>query len=143
MDTSKNYYESVMRDFATYARGRSLEQYCREEAVDYKWMLKAQKQYGIPEKAKPTKTAKRPKEKTPEETPEMIQLHFESEGNGESIAERVAEVFRREPETEVTPPKQSRWSVTSLRMTTPSGYEIEIRTDNPAAVSELLAKLTA
>ena len=29
MDTSKNYYETVMRDFTMYARGRTLEQYCR------------------------------------------------------------------------------------------------------------------
>ena len=29
MDTSKNYYDSVMRDFQTYGRGRTLEQYCR------------------------------------------------------------------------------------------------------------------
>lgn len=143
MDTSKTYYESVMQDFAMYARGRTLEQYCRDQAVDYKWLLKAQKQYGIPEKSKPTKPARRTKEKTPDETPEMIQLHFDPEENSGNIAEKVAEVFRAEPDTEVTPPHAAQWAVTSLSMTTPSGYEIEIRTDNPAAVSELLAKLTA
>ncbi len=143
MDTSKTYYESVMQDFAMYARGRTLEQYCRDQAVDYKWLLKAQKQYGIPEKSKPTRVAKRTKDKTLEETPEMIQLHFDPEENSDNIAGKVAEIFRPEPEAEVSQPNQAQWSVTSLSMTTPSGYEIEIRTTNPAAVSELLAKLTA
>ena len=143
MDTSKNYYETVMRDFAMYARGRTLEQYCRDEAVDYKWLQKAQKQYGIPDKGKTTKIIKRSKEKTQDETPEMIQLHFKPEDNADNIAEKMAEVFQSEPEAPAKQPVQEQWAVTSLKMTTPSGYEIEIRTDRPAAVSELLAKLTA
>lgn len=34
METSKDYFESVIRDFKTYGRGRTLEQNCRDEAVD-------------------------------------------------------------------------------------------------------------
>ncbi len=143
MDTSKNYYETVMRDFAMYARGHSLEQYCRDEAVDYKWLQKAQKQYGIPEKSKSTRTIKRSKEKTPDETPEMIQLHFDPEDKADNITENVAEVLQPEPEVPVIQANTGKWSVTSLKVMTPSGHEIEIRTDKPSAVSELLVKLTA
>ncbi len=126
-----------------YARGRSLEQYCRDEAVDYKWLLKAQAQYGTPEKNKPTKSTKRSKEKNQEEAPQMIQLHFDPEENADNIAEKVAEVYQPKPETPVIQSNSGQWSVTSLKVMTPTGHEIEIRTDKPSAVSELLAKLTA
>ena len=59
MDTSKDYYESVMRAFQTYGRGRTLEQYCRDEAVDFKWLQKARDLYGAVENANPPKPAKR------------------------------------------------------------------------------------
>ena len=34
MDTSKNYYDSVMRDFQTYGRGCTLEQHYRDETCE-------------------------------------------------------------------------------------------------------------
>ena len=47
MDTSKNYYDSVMRDFQTYGRGRTLEQDYRDEAVDCKLLsASGEKQLG-------------------------------------------------------------------------------------------------
>lgn len=82
MDTSKDYYESVMRDFQTYGRGRTLEQYCRDEAVDFRWIEKAISKYGIPEKTKVVKTQKRTKSKSPD----MIQLHFEQESEDTGLS---------------------------------------------------------
>lgn len=140
MDTSKDYYESVMRDFAMYGRGRSLEQFCIDQAVNYRWLVKAQSQYGIPEK-NTTKTARRNKTKTPD----MIQLHFEPEDRTDNAeAEKPDVDTPANPEQTVTQDAiKGSWSIMSLMVMTPSGYEIEIRTDKPSAVSELLAKLTA
>ncbi len=73
----------------------------------------------------------------------MIQLHFDPEENADNIAEKVAEVYQPKPETPVIQSNSGQWSVTSLKVMTPTGHEIEIRTDKPSAVSELLAKLTA
>lgn len=39
MDTSQKYFESLMSDFKSYGRGRSLEQFCRDEAVDFKRLV--------------------------------------------------------------------------------------------------------
>ena len=73
MDTSKNYYESVMRDFQTYGRGRTLEPYyCRDEGADYKWIEKMKELNGFPARGKAEKKAS-------SKSPDMIQLHFEPE----------------------------------------------------------------
>ena len=137
MDTSKNYYETVMRDFTMYARGRTLEQYCRDEAVDYKWLTKAQSQYGIPEKNTKAKASRNSNSRTPD----MIRLHFEPGDNAEKGTDKATEA---KPIDGGSPDDaEGSWSVTSLTVKTPSGYEIEIRTDKPSAVSELLTKLTA
>ena len=75
MDTSKNYYESVMRDLQTYGQGRTLEHYCRDEGADYKWIEKAKEPYGLPAKGKAAKAGK----KSSSKSPDMIRLHFEPE----------------------------------------------------------------
>lgn len=136
-NTSKNYYESVMRDYKAYARGRSLEQYCRDEAVEYNWILKAQKQYGdIPEE-KPRKKATR-KSKT--ESTDLIRLHFEEDKPEE---DNLTVTSDKETPMVAEEEKTVPWKVESLKVISPSGGEIEIRTSNLSAVSELLAKLTA
>ena len=45
MDTSKKYYEDKLRDFNKYRRGRTLAQFCKDEGIDYDWMLKAKRKY--------------------------------------------------------------------------------------------------
>ena len=137
MDTSKNYYDSVMRDFQTYGRGRTLEQYCGDEAVDYKWLIKAQSQYGTPEKTTKAKAARRNNTKTPD----MIQLHFEAEPS-ETTSENTSETVITASVAQA-PEAKSEWSVSSLKIITPQGHEIEIRTSNLSAVSELLSTLSA
>ena len=61
-----------MRDSAMYARGRTLEQYCLDEEINNKWLVKAQSEYGITEKSPRVKTTKSNKAKTPD----LIQLHY-------------------------------------------------------------------
>lgn len=136
-NTSKNYYESVMRDYKAYARGRSLEQYCRDEAVEYSWILKAQKQYGDIAEEKPGKKVTR-KAKT--EPTDLIRLHFEDDKPEE---DKPVNTTHSEPPTVTEEKKTEPWKVESLKVITPSGGEIEVRTSNLSAVSELLAKLTA
>lgn len=126
-----------MRDYKAYARGRSLEQYCRDEAVEYNWILKARKQYGdIPEE-KPRKKATR-KSKT--EPSDLIRLHFEEDQQEEENPTVAAD---SETPTAAEEKKSEPWKVESLKVISPSGEEIEIRTSNLSAVSELLAKLSA
>ena len=138
MDTSKDYYESVMRDFQMYGRGRTLEQYCRDEAVDYRWIEKAMSQYGVPEKTKAMKTQRKTKSKSPD----MIQLHFEPEPENPTFPASAEDTATPELGTEVSDNGKG-WRVASLKVITPAGHEIEILTSNPSAVSELLMKLTA
>lgn len=135
-NTSKNYYEAVMRDYKAYARGRSLEQYCRDEAVDYHWLSKVQKEYGVPEDKPQMKKTR----KTKTESADLIRLHFEDAGQespdiqGSTIGEKRSAMEEKEPEP---------WRVESFKVISPSGEGIEIRTSSISAVSELLAKLTA
>ena len=44
---SKEYFEKVMQDFNQHHNGRSLRKYCRDEAIDYDWVIKFKKTYPI------------------------------------------------------------------------------------------------
>ena len=44
---SKEYFEKVMQDFNQHRNGRSLRKYCRDEAIDYDWVIKFKKTYPI------------------------------------------------------------------------------------------------
>lgn len=138
MDTSKDYYESVMRDFKTYGRGRTLEQYCRDEAVDYKWIEKAIEMYGPVEKTKSAKPVRKARSKSPD----MIQLHFDPEPEDSSASGQTKTITKEDSLSSGNETPVPEWRVVSLRLMTPQGHEIEITTSNPSAVSELLATLT-
>ncbi|MBD5260313.1 MAG: hypothetical protein HDS46_05985 [Bacteroides sp.] len=45
MDTSKKYNEDKIRDFNKYRRRRTLAQFCKDDGVDYDWMLKTNRKY--------------------------------------------------------------------------------------------------
>ena len=139
MDTSKTYYESVMRDFQTYGRGRSLEEYCRDEGADYRWIEKAKELYGVPTKGKSVKSGKR----TVTKAPDMIQLHFEAEPGETPVVDIDSSASSKQESVADDSSPAIGWRVLSLRLKTPAGYEIEVRTSNVSAVSELLTKLTA
>ena len=42
---SKEYFEKVMQDYSQNRKGRSLRTYCKDEAVDYDWLIQYKKNY--------------------------------------------------------------------------------------------------
>lgn len=42
---SKEYFEKVMQDYNQNRKGRSLRKYCKDEAVDYDWLIQYKKTY--------------------------------------------------------------------------------------------------
>lgn len=40
---SKEYFEKVMQDYNQNRKGRSLRKYCKDEAVDYDWLIQYKK----------------------------------------------------------------------------------------------------
>ena len=47
---SKEYFENVMQDYNQNRNGRSLRKYCKDEAVDYDWLIQYKKTYPLQEK---------------------------------------------------------------------------------------------
>lgn len=139
MDTSKDYYESVMRDFGMYARGRSLEQYCRDEAVDYRWLTKAAGQFGTPADDRKARQGKRVAT-GPSKAPDMIRLHYDPEKEEAVTTKDSADGNISGGDTRTDRPERG-WSVLSMVIKSPSGHEIELGASKVSAVSELLLKL--
>lgn len=42
---SKEYFEKIMQDFNQHRNGRSLRKYCKDEAIDYDWVIEFKKTY--------------------------------------------------------------------------------------------------
>lgn len=42
---SKEYFEKVMQDYNQRRNGRSLHKYCKDEAIDYNWLIEYKKNY--------------------------------------------------------------------------------------------------
>ena len=42
---SREYFEKVMQDYNQNRNGRSLRKYCKDEAVDYNWLMEFKKTY--------------------------------------------------------------------------------------------------
>lgn len=47
---SKEYFEMVIPDYNQNRKGRSLRKYCKDEAVDYDWLIQYKKNYPLQEK---------------------------------------------------------------------------------------------
>ena len=47
---SKEYFELVILDYNQNRKGRSLRKYCKDEAVDYDWLIQYKKNYPLLEK---------------------------------------------------------------------------------------------
>ena len=55
---SKEYFELVILDYNQNRKGRSLRKYCKDEAVDYDWLIQYKKNYPLQEKQqKPSQDA--------------------------------------------------------------------------------------
>lgn len=123
--TSRKYYEDKLREFNQYRRGRTLQQFCKDEGIDYKWMVRAKKEYA----KKDNDTSCRPDE----ECPSLIQLHYENDGDGD-----MASATKR-PDAG----KNQGWTVGNVILTDPSGNEITISSGSAAALGNLLTKLAS
>ena len=44
---SKEYFEEVMQDYSLNRYGRSLRKYCKDEAIDYNWVIECKKNYPL------------------------------------------------------------------------------------------------
>ena len=42
---TREYFEKVMQDYNQTRNGRSLRKYCKDEAVDYNWLMEFKKTY--------------------------------------------------------------------------------------------------
>ena len=42
---TREYFEKVMQDYNQNRNGRSLRKYCKDEAVDYSWLMEFKKTY--------------------------------------------------------------------------------------------------
>ena len=42
---TREYFEKVMQDYNQNRNGRSLRKYCKDEAVDYNWLMESKRTY--------------------------------------------------------------------------------------------------
>ena len=45
---TREYFEKVMQDYNQNRNGRSLRKYCKDEAVDYNWLMEFKKTFHFP-----------------------------------------------------------------------------------------------
>ena len=111
---TREYFEKVMQDYNQNRKGRSLRKYCKDEAVDYDWLIEFKKSY-------------RSNKLQPDENKKL--------GEGEFIALTVEENFVPEQQT------PAGWQVERLILKSPTGDEMEIKCTNLLAVAELQVSL--
>ncbi|WP_165157880.1 hypothetical protein [Parabacteroides sp. ZJ-118] len=81
---TKEYFEKVMQDYNQHRTGRSLRKYCKDEGVDYAWLIAYKKNY-------PPR-----KEEAVSEAPGFIPLSLEEE-KPEPPVWRVAQLVLSSP----------------------------------------------
>lgn len=112
---TREYLEKVMQDYSQNRKGRNLRKYCKDEAVDYDWLIEFKKSY----------------RSNKLQTDENKKL-----GEGEFIALTVEENFVPEQQT------PAGWQVERLILKSQTGDEMEIKCTNLFAVAELLRKMS-
>ena len=112
---TREYFVKVMKDYNQNCKGRSVRRYCKEEAVDYDWLIKLKKSY-------------RSNLLQPDENKKL--------GEGEFITLTVEENFVPEQQT------PAGWQVERLILKSPTSDEMEIKCTNLFAVAELLRKMS-
>lgn len=127
MDTSKKYYEDTILDFNRRRRGRSLCQFCKDEGIDYQWLLKAKRKYSNKPQDEEEKTPEGCSENT--DDIELIKVHY--------IDDSVPD------NTTATPDRNREWRVVSLLLVDPDGNSISIGEGSAMAIGKLLSKLAA
>ena len=119
--TDKKYYEDIMADFNKYRHGRNFFQFCKDEYVDYKWLLSLQRQYNY-EKSHPE--VKNEDNLTRNDFIEL-KIVDDPDENGHN------------PEAESIP-----WKIEKLLISTPEGQLVELRSDSISSVIQILTRLS-
>lgn len=119
METSKAYFEDILRRFDTERRGRTLFQFCRDEGVDYKSLTAYKRSTGPKGKGKQKKSEA---DTDMEELEDLIELTVTEDMDSR--------------------PAPAQWQVVSLSVRTPDGDIINLNCDSAPAVARLLSKLT-
>lgn len=122
--TSRKYYEDKLREFSQYRRGRSLQQFCKDEGIDYKWMQRAKKEYAV--------KSTDPADAGGAEAASFIELHYDGAAACGSSSEPT-------PATHLAGYRQ--WRVGSVALSDPDGNEITVSSGSVAALGNLLIKL--
>ena len=94
---SKEYFEKVMQDYNQNRKGRSLRKYCKDEAVDYDWLIQYKKNYPLQEKLQePSQDAFIPitiKDETPKPTTWQVETLILKSPDGEHIEIKSNSLF--------------------------------------------------
>lgn len=110
---SKEYFEKVMQDFNQNRKGRSLLKYCKDEAIDYDWVMEFKKNY----------------------PPKRSKASDAEAANSKANTGFIPLMVKEEEKT------QGKWSVEKVLLKTPMGDTLEIKSNNMLAVAELLHKM--
>lgn len=127
MDTSRKYYEDTILDFNRRRRGRSLCQFCKDEGIDYQWLLKAKRKYS--DRTREEETSKHDDSSENPEDIEIIKVHYVDDTASAS-------------NDRATDQKQE-WRVGSLMLIDPDGNSIAIGGGSAQVLGKLLTKLAA
>ena len=61
---TREYFEKVMQDYNQNRNGRSLRKYCKDEAVDYNWLMEFKKTYSASKPVEHSLEEETPKQMT-------------------------------------------------------------------------------
>ena len=87
---SKEYFEKVMQDYNQNRKGRSLRKYCKDEAVDYDWLIQYKKNYPLQEKQQEPITIK---DVAPKPTTWQVETLILKSPDGEQIEIKSNSLF--------------------------------------------------
>lgn len=118
--TNKKYYEDIMADFNKFRHGRNLYQFCRDERIDYQWLLSLKRQYNY-EKTHP---AIKDEDNLTKE--DFIEVSLTDE-QSDKVDDNV--------------PKS--WKIEQLVIASPDGETIEIKSSNLQTVLGILIQISS
>ena len=90
---SKEYFEKVMQDYNQNRKGRSLRKYCKDEAVDYDWLIQYKQNYPLQEKQQEPSQDITIKDVAPKPTTWQVETLILKSPDGEQIEIKSNSLF--------------------------------------------------